>query len=240
MPRSSFSDIAIFVDDKAVSGIDSSTAKINVNDHSIAALVVPSSFNSELAGYVKIEFDALDQWLEEQSQIIFHPRDPYHRVDVLPTGRHIKIEKDGAVLADTGLEGGIMSLWETGLPPRWYLPRSAVCTTEYLPCKRLTPCKVNWEYLKDSPTHTGCPYKGEASYYHVMVNGKNHEDIAWWYRFPLPESALIQGMVCFYPDKVDMWVDGEKDKEADIFSRAKKEIEGSQQAEDSHSSRCNC
>ena len=52
--------------------------------------------------------------------------DPFHRVDVLPTGRHIKIEIDGVVLADTGSEGGVMSLWETNFPGRWYLPRSAV------------------------------------------------------------------------------------------------------------------
>lgn len=90
------------------------------------ALVVPSSFNSELAGYVKIEFSKLDQWFEEQSQIIYHPRDPFHRVDVLPTSRHIRIEIDGVVLADTASEGGVMSLWETNLPARWYLPRTAV------------------------------------------------------------------------------------------------------------------
>lgn len=128
IPKSSFSEVAIFADDKALSGINTSTAKITVNDKSISALVIPSSFNSDLAGYVKIEFNALDQWLEEQSQIIFHPRDPFHRVDVLPTGRHVRIEIDGVVLADTGTEGGVMSLWETSFSARWYLPGTAVRT----------------------------------------------------------------------------------------------------------------
>ena len=86
---------------------------------------------------------------------------------------------------------------------------------------------MNWEYLTESSTHTGCPYKGEASYYHVVINGEKHEDVVWWYRFPLLESALIQGLLCFYPDKVDMWVDGkENEKVVDAFARAKKEIDG--------------
>jgi Domain of unknown function (DUF427) len=131
IPKSSLSTAATLKDDKTLSGIDSSTVTINIGDRSIPALVVPSSFNSELADYVKIEFNSLDQWLEEQSQVIFHPRDPFHRVDVLPTGRRIKVEVDGTILADTGSEGGVMSLWETNLPARWYLPRSAVCTIKH-------------------------------------------------------------------------------------------------------------
>ena len=126
VPKSSFTEDATLTDGDPISGIDLSTVKIKVNGQSVPALVVPTNFNSELAGYVKIEFNALDQWLEEQSQILFHPRDPFHRVDVLPTGRHVKIEIDGVLLADTGSEGGVMSLWETNLPPRWYLPRTAV------------------------------------------------------------------------------------------------------------------
>jgi len=70
--------------------------------------------------------------------------------------------------------------------------------------------QVNWEYLTPSPTHTGCPYKGEASYYNAVIGGKEVKDIVWWYKSPTMESALIIGMLCFYPDKVDMWIDGEK------------------------------
>ena len=92
----------------------------------------------------------------------------------------------------------------------------------------LTHIKINWEYLTPSDTHTGCPYKGEASYYNAVVNGEEYKDIVWWYKNPITESALINGMVrcpqqsvalfakailthaqlCFYPDKVDMWIDG--------------------------------
>ena len=86
-----------------------------------------------------------------------------------------------------------MSLWETNLPGRWYVPRSA----------------VRWEFLSPSETKTGCPYKGEASYYDAVVDGKEVKDVVWWYPSPIMESALIMGMLCFYPDKVDMWLDGE-------------------------------
>ena len=101
--------------------------------------------------------------------------------------------------------------------------------------------QVKWEYLTESSTHTGCPYKGEASYYHAVVNGAKYEDVVWWYKSPLLESAQIQGMLCFYPDKVDMWIDGKKkEKEIDNFSGTRKEIEEPQQANKAHSSGCSC
>jgi uncharacterized protein (DUF427 family) len=123
--------------------------------------------------------------------------DPFHRVDVLPSGRHVKIEIDGVVLADTGSEGGVMSLWETSFPGRWYLPRTAVCHPKILDvlqmCSQLS--QVNWEYLTPSETHSGCPYKGEASYYNAVINGKECKDVVWWYKNPILESAMIIGMV---------------------------------------------
>lgn len=131
IPRSDFlQDTGSFSDDKPISGIQTSTAKLTVKsaagEKSISTLLVPDSFNTPLAGYVKIAFDALDQWFEELSPVIYHPRDPFHRVDCLPSGRKIRVEIDGVVLADTGDQGGVISLWETGFPGRWYLPRTAV------------------------------------------------------------------------------------------------------------------
>ena len=75
---------------------------------------------------MKVDFKSLDAWFEEQSEVLFHPKDPFHRVDILPSGRHVKVEIDGVMLADTAGEGGVMSLWETNFPGRWYLPRTAV------------------------------------------------------------------------------------------------------------------
>lgn len=132
IPKSSFLPCAKFVDDQPISGIDSSTSKLSVEggsaSSSISALVIPDSFKSDLAGLVKVDFKALDAWYEEQAQVLYHPKDPFHRVDILPSGRHVKVEIDGVVVADTANEGGVMSLWETNLPGRWYLPRTAVST----------------------------------------------------------------------------------------------------------------
>ena len=192
IPRSDFLNTVNFAQDKPISGIDSSTSTLSVDNKSVASLVIPESFNSELAGYVKIDFKALDGWYEEQAEVVYHPKDPWHRVDVLPTGRLVKVEIDGVVVADTGSEGGVMSLWETRFPARWYLPRTA----------------IKWEYLTPSDTKTGCPYKGEASYYNAVINGKEVKDVAWWYKQPMQESASILGLLCFYPNKVDTIVDG--------------------------------
>lgn len=201
IPRSSFQSSITFTADKPISGVESSTYEITGgNNKTAACLLVPDSLNSELAGLVKIDFNALDQWLEEMSQIVYHPKDPFHRVDILPSGRHVKIEIDGEVLADTTDQGGIMSLWETGFPGRWYLPRTA----------------ISWTYLTPSQNHTGCPYKGEASYYNAVINGTEYKDVVWWYKSPTMESAPIIGMLCFYPDKVDMWVDGKKSEKAGV------------------------
>jgi uncharacterized protein (DUF427 family) len=64
----------------------------------------------------------------------------------------------------------------------------------------------------DLPTPTGtttaCPYKGWANYWSVHVGGAIHDDLAWGYRTPLPESDAIAGLVCFYNEKVDIELDG--------------------------------
>ncbi|KAJ9658766.1 hypothetical protein H2198_003512 [Neophaeococcomyces mojaviensis] len=192
IPKSSFLPAASFKADAAISGIQSSTSRLIVGDKNIETLTVPDGYNTQLAGYVKIESKDLDAWYEEQSQVLYHPKDPFHRIDILPSGRHVQVKLAGQTLADTGSEGGVMGLWETNFPARWYLPRTA----------------VNWQYLKPSSTKTGCPYKGEASYYDAVIEGKEHKDVVWWYENPTTESATIKGMLCFYPDKVETEVDG--------------------------------
>lgn len=179
IPQVDLLQTATITADRAISGIQSSTSRLEVAGKSIPTLLVPDSFNSELAGYVKIKFEDIDAWYEELSQVRYHPKDPFHRVDILPTGRHVKVEIEGTVLADTGADGGVLGLWETNFPARWYLPRTA----------------VNWKYLRPSSTKTGCPYKGEASYYNVVIDGKEHKDVVWWYPNPTLESGMISGMV---------------------------------------------
>ncbi|ETN38046.1 uncharacterized protein HMPREF1541_07669 [Cyphellophora europaea CBS 101466] len=211
IPRADFTAAAVFDKDQPVSGIESSTYSLTTKEgqekKSVPALVVPESFDHELKGLVKVEFKSIDAWYEELAEVLFHPKDPFHRVDLLPSGRQVKVEVEGAVVADTAGEGGVVSLWETNFPGRWYLPGTA----------------IRWQYLRKSDTKTGCPYKGQASYYDAVVDGKEVKDVVWYYENPTQESAGIKGLYCFYPDKVRTWVDG---KEIERVGMPKPRIEG--------------
>ena len=139
----------------------------------------------DLRGYVAFEWDKIDSWFEEAEEIFRHPRDPYKRVDCIASTRHVKVTLGGEVVAETDHP---IILFETGLRPRYYLPK----------------IDVRMELLRESDTHTACPYKGTASYYSVDVNGKLFEDMVWYYPQALPESMSIAGgYVCFYDEKVD-------------------------------------
>lgn len=155
-----------------------------------AALRYRESPIEELRGLVRFEWNALDEWLEEDEPIYTHPRDPYTRVDILHSSRHVQVVVDGVTVADSDRP---TILFETGLPPRYYLPLTDVVT----------------ELLTPSETQTHCPYKGTANYFSLEVEGKTHEDFVWIYRTPLPESQKIAGLVAFLNEKVDLYVDGD-------------------------------
>jgi uncharacterized protein (DUF427 family) len=144
----------------------------------------------DLAGYVILDFEAFEEWLEEEEQIRGHPRDPFHRVDVRLSSRRVRVELDGEVLAETPRP---RLVFETKLAPRFYLPR------EDVPASLLRP----------SPTRTICAYKGEASYFSAELGGRTIEDIAWTYEQPLPDAAELAGHVSFFDERVDLIVDGE-------------------------------
>lgn len=164
------------------------------------ALRYPESPIEELVGPVRFEWSALDEWLEEDEPIYTHPRDPYSRVDILQSSRHVKIVIDGVEVAESHKP---TILFETSLPPRYYLPLSDVRT----------------DLLRPSETETHCPYKGTAGYYSVEIDGTTHEDLVWIYRAPLPESQKIAGLVCFLSEKVDLYLDGElQDRPKTTFS----------------------
>ena len=58
---------------------------------------------------------------------------------------------------------------------------------------------VKMQYFEPSDRHTTCPWKGEASYYNVAVNGQKKSNLAWYYPNPKPEAANIEGHIAFYP-----------------------------------------
>jgi uncharacterized protein (DUF427 family) len=150
----------------------------------------PDSPLATLRDLVRFEWAAMDEWLEEDEPVYTHPRDPYHRVDILASSRHVRVDVDGVTVADSARP---VILFETGLPPRYYLPLSDIRT----------------ELLRPSATQTHCPYKGTAGYWSVDAGQGPREDIVWIYRTPLPESQKIAGLACFYNEKVDLHVDGE-------------------------------
>jgi uncharacterized protein (DUF427 family) len=150
----------------------------------------PSSPIPALRDLVRLEWEAMDEWLEEDEPVYTHPRDPYHRVDILASSRHIRVEVDGVTVADSARP---VILFETGLPPRYYLPLTDVRT----------------DLLAPSPTVTHCPYKGAAGYWSVDTGQGARTDLVWTYRAPLAESQKIAGLACFYDEKVDVYLDGE-------------------------------
>jgi len=143
-----------------------------------------------LKDYVTFDFGAMDAWFEEEEQIYVHPRDPYKRVDVIPSSRHIRVEIDGVTVGETSHP---TLLFETGLPTRYYFPKTDIRT----------------DLLVSSHTVTSCPYKGDAQYYSLKSGDDVVADIAWWYPFPTLESAGIAGLVSFYNEHVDTFLDGE-------------------------------
>jgi len=143
-----------------------------------------------LRGLVRFEWDALESWFEEDTEVFVHPRSPEVRVDTLPSSRRVRVLVDGEVVADSDRA---TLLFETGLPTRYYLPQS----------------DVRMALLTPTDSTSGCPYKGFARYWNVTTAEGTHEDLAWGYRTPLPESEGIAGLVCFYNEKVDLEIDGE-------------------------------
>jgi uncharacterized protein (DUF427 family) len=127
----------------------------------------------------------MDAWFEEDVEVFFHARDPFKRVDCLPSSRHIKITLGGEVVAETTRP---VLLFETGLKTRYYIPK----------------LDVRQDLLRPTATVTRCPYKGRAAYYSVEVNGRVFEDIAWWYPTATPEcTGIAGGYIAFYDEKVD-------------------------------------
>jgi len=145
----------------------------------------------ELRDYVAFYWDKMDAWFEEDDEVFVHPRDPYHRVDVLHSSRHVKIVVGDVVVAETARP---RLLFETGLPTRYYIPK----------------VDARLDLLTPTNTSTRCPYKGKASYWSVNVDGKEFKDIVWSYPAPIPECPKIENLLCFFDEKVDaVYVDGE-------------------------------
>jgi uncharacterized protein (DUF427 family) len=157
-----------------------------------AARVLHAAKVKGLDETVRLEWSALDAWFEEDEQVLVHPRSPYVRVDAIRSTRRLRVEEKGVVLAESSSP---VLVFETGLPTRYYLNRT----------------NVDFAHLVHSDTETACPYKGVTTdYWSSRIGDATHPDVAWSYEFPMRELLPIAGLVAFYNEKVDLFLDGER------------------------------
>jgi uncharacterized protein (DUF427 family) len=140
-----------------------------------------------LSQYVIVDFAALDEWFEEDERNVGHPRDPFHRIEVVHSSRSVRVERDGELLAASTRP---YLLFEAPLPVRYYLP----------------PEDVSEGLLRPSSTRTLCAYKGRATYWSLQ----DADDIAWSYPEPLREAAEVTDRIAFFNERVDLVVDGRR------------------------------
>jgi uncharacterized protein (DUF427 family) len=161
----------------------------------------PLPERTDIKGYLAVYWSRVDAWFEEDDEVFVHPRDPYHRVDVLSSSRHVRVVVAGQTVAESRRS---RLLFETGLPTRYYLPKA----------------DVRMDLLVPTDSETQCPYKGKARYWSARVGDTVEEDIAWSYPFPIPECPKIENLIAFYNERADIWVDGELQPKPDtLWSR---------------------
>jgi uncharacterized protein (DUF427 family) len=164
------------------------TVKVPGREAVDAAARYEDSPITELRDLVRFDWEAMDAWYEEDEPVYVHPRDPHTRVDILASSRHVRVELGGVTVADSPRP---RLLFETGLPTRYYLPRT----------------DVRMDLLERSETVTRCPYKGRTEHFATRIDGQL-QDVAWSYPTPVLESQKIAGLIAFYDERVDTFVDG--------------------------------
>jgi uncharacterized protein (DUF427 family) len=150
----------------------------------------PLPEREDIRGYLAFYWNRMDHWYEEDEEVFVHPRDPYHRVDLVPSSRHVRVALGDQTLAESNRP---LLVFETGLPTRYYLTRD----------------EVQLERLEPAATSTRCPYKGIASDYWRLRGDDAGRELAWSYPAPISEAAKLAGRVAFFNERVDLWVDGE-------------------------------
>jgi uncharacterized protein (DUF427 family) len=145
------------------------------------------AYADALANRVAFAWRAMDAFYEEDERIVGHAADPYHRIDIRRTSRHLVVKDGDRVVVDTIRP---LVLFESGFAPRWYVPRE----------------DIDESALTSVEGETFCPYKGLASYY--AIGGR--KGAGWYYPDAWDEVASIRNMVSFEADQVDVFLDGEQ------------------------------
>jgi uncharacterized protein (DUF427 family) len=158
--------------------------------HAGITYLSPGAEQAALTGYVTFQWGRMDAWYEEDEQIFVHARDTRKRVDVLPSSRHVRVVVAGETIAESTRSS---LLFETDLPTRYYIPRE----------------DVRMELLEPTRMKTRCPYKGVATYWSAKVGNQVTKNVVWCYEDPIPECPKIRGLLCFFNERVDLYVDDE-------------------------------
>lgn len=114
------------------------------------------------------------------------PPEIQDRITLKANPRRVRVMFENHVIADSD---DVIVLEETGLRPVQYFPREA----------------VSMEYMGKTDKSSHCPYKGDASYYSIVMEGVIAENVVWSYEDPIAGMEAIRGRIAFYPDKVEMY-----------------------------------
>lgn len=153
-----------------------------------AGSYVAESTNPKLVGTYRFVWEPFDAWFEEDEEVFGHPRSPYVRVDAVRSSRRVHVHSDGVTLAKASSS---IAVFETGLPPRWYLDKTA----------------VSWQHLEAIDLRTLCPYKGRTTgYWSAEIDGRRIDEVAWSYDYPIREVGALAGLVAFDDAKVTVEV----------------------------------
>lgn len=159
-------------------------------ENSVWSYASPPKEAEFLREHYSFSWNKMEGWYEEEEEVFVHARDPYSRVDAIPASRHVQIELNGVIVADSKKT---VILYETGLTPRYYFPEE----------------DVRLDLLHPIDLTTRCPYKGRANYWSAFVDGQQYDELVWSYRESLPEVHEIAERLCFYHEAVDaLYVDG--------------------------------
>ena len=167
---------------------DGESFTVQVAGHTFEAAAFRPA-DPDLRGRVILEWVHFD-WVEENQPVTGHPHDPFKRLDVLASDRHVVVSVGGQTLADT--RRGV-AIYESHIPVRWYVP----------------PEDVRMDRLTPSESTSVCAYKGAATYFSLADDPTGEgADIAWTYVDPLHEVAQVKDHLCFYSERTDLTVDG--------------------------------
>ena len=145
------------------------------------------TYAGDLEGRVAFAWRSMDAFFEEDERILGHAADPYHRIDIRKSSRVLEVRQGDHVIARTQRP---QVLFESGFAPRWYVPRE----------------DIEEDYLTPAEGETFCPYKGLAGYYDIG----GAKQAAWYYPEAYDEVHRVGDWVSFEPDKVEVYLDGER------------------------------